>query len=65
MKTILKYLEKYYGRMSLGLAIKIFGTLLELMLPYILSYILGNIIGREISEIIFWGGIAVRIVLHK
>ena len=40
MKTILKYLEKYYKRMTLGLIIKIVGTLFELLLPYILSYIL-------------------------
>lgn len=59
MKTILRYLEKYYGRMSLGLAIKMTGTLVELMLPYILSYILGNIIGRQISEILFWGGMMI------
>ena len=56
MKTILKYLEKYYKRMSLGLVIKIVGTLFELMLPYILSYILGNVIGGQVSEILFWGG---------
>ena len=59
MKTILKYLEKYYKRMSLGLIIKIVGTLFELMLPYILSHILGNIIGRQISEILFWGGVMI------
>ena len=59
MKTILKYLEKYYARMSLGLVIKIAGTLAELMLPYILSYILGNIISKQISDILFWGGLMV------
>ena len=59
MKLILRYLKKYYGRMSFGLLIKIMGTLFELMLPYILSYILGNIIGRQISEIVLWGGVMV------
>lgn len=59
MKTILKYLEKYYKRMSLGLIIKIVGTLFELMLPYILSYILGNVIGGQVSEILFWGGMMI------
>lgn len=59
MKTILQYLRKYYGRMGVGLVFKITGTLSELMLPYILSYILGNIIGRQISEIVFWGGLMV------
>ena len=59
MKTILRYLEKYYGRMGVGLLIKITGCLLELMLPYILSCILGNILGRQISEIVFWGGLMI------
>ena len=59
MKTILKYLEKYYKRMTLGLVIKIVGTLFELLLPFILSYILGNIIGRRVREILFWGGIMI------
>ena len=45
--------------MTLGLIIKIAVTLLELMLPLILSYILGNIIGRQISEILFWGGMMI------
>lgn len=59
MKTILRYLKKYYGRMGVGLVLKIIGTLAELMLPYILSYILGNILGRQISDIVFWGGLMI------
>lgn len=57
MRIINRYLKKYYGQMGVGLLIKITGTLAELMLPYILSYILGNIIGRQVSEIVFWGGL--------
>ena len=59
MKTILRYLKKYYGRMSAGLLIKITGCLAELMLPYILSYVLGNIVGRDIAQITFWGGLMI------
>ncbi len=55
MKTVLKYLNGYYGRMSIGLVIKILGTLSELIIPYILSHILENVINREIKDIIFWG----------
>ena len=40
MKIMLKYLKPFRGRMSVGLSIKIFGTLVELLLPYILSHIL-------------------------
>lgn len=57
MKTMLKYLKPYYGRMSLGLFIKSAGTLVELALPYILSHILKNVVGlQEIRAIVFWGG---------
>ncbi len=59
MKTVIKYLSPYYGRMGIGFIIKTIGTLAELMLPYILSHILENVIGKEIKEIIFWGGLMV------
>ena len=55
MKIVFKYLRDYYGRMTLGLGIKVAGTLVELMLPYILSHILADVIGKDMSEIIFWG----------
>ncbi len=55
MKGITRFLKKYYGRMGLGLAIKITGTVSELMLPFILSHILADVLGRDMSEIVFWG----------
>lgn len=55
MKTILKYLRPYLGRMGLGFLIKTSGTVSELMLPYILSYILKDVITRSMGDIIFWG----------
>lgn len=55
MKTVLKYLKPFTGRMSLQLVIKILGTLSELMLPFILSHILTNVIGKSVSVIIGWG----------
>lgn len=59
MKIVLKYLREFYGRMSIGLVIKIIGTLAELMLPYILSHILANVIGSGMSDILFWGGLMI------
>ena len=57
MKTILLYLKPFYRRMSLGLFIKILGTLVELALPYILSHILENVVvTQDIRQILFWGG---------
>ncbi len=66
MKRLFAYLRPYAGRMSVGLAIKIFGTLVELALPYILGLILNEVIeqfvgdatpGRGVRAILFWGGI--------
>ena len=45
MKLMIKYLRPFFGRMSFGLTIKIFATLLELALPLLLSLILGTITG--------------------
>lgn len=57
MKTILKYLRPYSGRMSIGLAIKVSGTLVELLLPLILSHIIENVVKeRSITKILLWGG---------
>lgn len=55
MKTVLKYLNNYYGRMGIGFLIKTVGTLAELMIPYILSHVLEDVIEREIKDIILWG----------
>ncbi len=56
MKTILLYLKPFYRRMSLGLFIKILGTLVELALPYILTHILENVVvTQDIRQIVFWG----------
>lgn len=57
MKTVFKYLLPFKGRMSIGLSIKIFGTVVELLLPYILSHILDNVVKKEnVNEILLWGG---------
>ena len=60
MKTILRYLKPFYGRMSVGLIIKIAGTLVELLLPYILSHILKTVVvSQDIMEIVKWGGLMI------
>ena len=60
MKIMLRYLKPFYGRMSVGLIIKIAGTLVELLLPYILSHILKSVVvTQEIGEIIKWGGLMI------
>ena len=59
MKIVFKYLREFYGRMTVGLIIKITGTLAELMLPYILSHILANVLGSGLGDILFWGGMMI------
>ncbi|MBO5955480.1 MAG: ABC transporter ATP-binding protein [Clostridia bacterium] len=55
MKRVFGYFKGLYGRMVLGLALKIMGATCELMLPFILSHILGDILGRDLSEIVLGG----------
>ncbi len=68
MKRLFRYLRPFAGRMSLGLTIKILGSLVELALPYILGLILNEVIGRfaedatpdrGIRTILVWGGVMV------
>lgn len=55
MKTVVKYLKEYLGRMGFGFSIKTVATVSELMLPYILSFILKDVITRSYEDIILWG----------
>ncbi len=66
MKRLFHYLKPYVGRMTVGMIIKILGTLVELALPYILGLILNEVIvefagdttpGRGIRTILLWGGV--------
>lgn len=66
MKRLFAYLKPFAGRMSVGLTIKILGTLVELALPYILGMILNEVIvnfaatkdtAAGIRSILIWGGI--------
>lgn len=58
MKFIFRYLKPFIGIMLVGLAIKTFGTLIELALPYILEYILDEVVpgGGKLPDILLWGG---------
>ncbi len=58
MKLLKKYLRPYIGRMSLGVSIKFFGSLMDLLLPWILAYIIDTIIPtKNVSAIFLWGGV--------
>ena len=54
------YLRPFIPRMSLGLAVKIFGTLIELAIPWILSYIIDDLIPLgEMPPVVLWGGMMI------
>ncbi|MBQ9760194.1 MAG: ABC transporter ATP-binding protein, partial [Clostridia bacterium] len=56
MKTVLRYLKPFRGRMLIGFLIKVAGTLVELLIPLILSHILKNVVDSEnLRLIITWG----------
>ena len=60
MKTVLHYLRPRLGIMSVGLLIKFFGTVAELLLPWMLSVILDEAVpAGALGGILFWGGLMV------
>ncbi len=57
MKLLIRYLRPCARSMAFGFSIKVFATVLELMLPYILSHILDVVVPRHsIPQIFLWGG---------
>ena len=60
MKFLIKRLAPYKLRMTVGLMIKITGTVAELLLPVILSHILDNVIKTEsVPRILLFGGLMI------
>ena len=58
MKWVFKYLKPLRARISVGITIKIIGTVAELMIPFLLSYILENVIStNNPNKIILFGGL--------
>ena len=64
MKFLIKRLAPYKLRMTVGLMIKITGTVAELLLPVILSHILDNVIKTEsVPRILLFGGLMILCAL--
>ena len=56
MKWVLEYLKPLGKRISAGIAVKVIGTLAELMIPFLLSYILDNVIkSNNVGRIVIYG----------
>lgn len=60
MKLLVKYLKPFVPRMTLGLCIKIGGTMAELLLPMILSHVLKEVVAQQdVFAILRWGGLMI------
>ena len=58
MKWVFSYLKPLRKRITVGITIKIIGTLSELLIPFLLSYILEEVITEnDIKKIIFFGAL--------
>ncbi len=58
MKWVFTYLKPFTRRISVGISIKVIGTVAELIIPFLLSYILENVIqSNDVGKILFFGGL--------
>ena len=56
MKKVMMYLKPYIVRMLWGFTIKVFGTFLDLGLPWVLAFIIDDVIPyKKVSLILLWG----------
>lgn len=56
-KVLTHYLRPYYARMALGFAIKFFGTIMDLFLPWILAFIIDSVIPTGDKRMIYLYGL--------
>lgn len=60
MRKLFYYLKPYSARMLVGFMIKVFGTFLDLGLPWVLAYIIDDVIPlKKVSLILIWGAIMI------
>lgn len=60
MKLIFRYMKKYTGLIMVVMALKLAGTVTELLLPYILEYLIDEVVpAGQVGPIFFWGGLMV------
>ena len=56
MKKLFPFLRPYLGRMTLGFAIKVAGTIAELLIPWALSVMVDDVIPRQsVRDVLLWG----------
>jgi len=60
LRLILRYVKPLAGRIALGMSVKFFGTLMDLLIPYILAYIIDTVTPLgEVRRVLLWGALMV------
>ena len=60
MKLIFHYMKKYMKMIVWGVALKLVGTLTELLLPYILEHLIDDVVPLgQVGQIFLWGGLMI------
>lgn len=58
MKWVFAYLKPLRARITVGILVKIIGTVAELMIPFLLTHILENVIStNNVGKILFYGAL--------
>ncbi len=58
MKWVFTYLRSLKARITVGITVKIIGTVAELIIPFLLSYILEHVIqSNDVEKIVFFGAL--------
>ncbi len=56
MKFLIRYIKPHLPMMTIGLIIKVVGTLMDLVIPYILEHIIDVVVPAGVANhIVFWG----------
>ncbi len=56
MHLILYYIKPQLKRMSIGMGIKLFGAIMDLLIPYFLAHIIDNVIPKNsMTAVVVWG----------
>lgn len=56
MRMIFNYIRPYLLRMSIGLSIKFFGTILDLLLPWLLAYMIDDVVPLGKTSLVWFNG---------
>lgn len=60
MKRLMEYIRPHFGIMGIGLAIKFFASMMDLVIPSVLEKIIDDVVPQKNVRLIFlWGGIMV------